>query len=64
MRHLKSPCRRLIAIDMQMDFRWYFWEVSERAKLAPRFLRAIGDRAAFQPRFADERLVPRLDPGL
>jgi len=60
-RRLNFSCRRSIAFDVRIDFHWLFREPREGEQLVARFLQAIGDGAAFQPPFADERLALRLD---
>src|SRR3981189_2831757 len=54
-RRLNSSCKRSIAFDVRIDFHWLFGKRVKVNSLVARFLHAIGDRAAFQPPFADER---------
>ena len=60
-RRLNSSCRRSIAFEVRIDFHWLRRKAREGEQLVARFLQAVGDGAAFEPPFADERLSSRFD---
>ena len=58
---LNFSCNRSIAFEVRIDFHWLQLEPRECEQPVAGFLQAVGDGAAFEAPFADERLAPGLD---
>src|SRR6185312_8705126 len=61
MRRLNSSCSRSMAFVVRADFHWLSGNRVKGEQTIPGFFQAVGDGAALQPPFANERPAARFD---